>query len=92
MKEIERTIAPANNRLKIVSLTHKPDNWTGKTWTLQQGYLQSSGSILLLTDADTYYSSKDTAIYLYVYATIFSSIRLSSYIIFRHSILYYANY
>jgi hypothetical protein len=33
-----------------------------------------------------------SSIYLYVYATIFSSIQLSSYIIFRHSILYYANY
>jgi chlorobactene glucosyltransferase len=60
MKEIERTIVPANNRLKIISLIHKPDNWTGKTWASQQGYLQSSGSILLFTDADTYYSSKDT--------------------------------
>jgi chlorobactene glucosyltransferase len=39
MKEIERTIIPANNRLKIISLIHKPDNWTGKTWTLQQGYI-----------------------------------------------------
>jgi chlorobactene glucosyltransferase len=60
MKEIERTIAPANNRLKTISLTHKPDNWTGKTWASQQGYLQSSGSILLFTDADTYYNNKDT--------------------------------
>jgi chlorobactene glucosyltransferase len=60
MKEIERTIVPANNRLKIISLTHKPDNWTGKTWASQQGYLQSKGSILLFTDADTYYRSKDT--------------------------------
>ncbi|HET6799402.1 MAG TPA: glycosyltransferase [Nitrososphaeraceae archaeon] len=60
MKEIERTIVPANNRLKIISLIHKPDNWTGKTWASQQGYLESSGSILLFTDADTYYSSKDT--------------------------------
>ena len=60
MTEIERTIAPANNRLKIISLNHKPDNWTGKTWASQQGYLQSSGRILLFTDADTYYNNKDT--------------------------------
>jgi chlorobactene glucosyltransferase len=60
MKEIERNIIPANNRLKIISLTHKPDNWTGKTWASEQGYLQSSGSILLFTDADTYYNNKDT--------------------------------
>ncbi len=61
MKEIERIIVPANNnRLKIISLIHKPDNWTGKTWASQQGYLQSSGRILLFTDADTYYNNKDT--------------------------------
>jgi glycosyltransferase involved in cell wall biosynthesis len=59
MKEIERKVLP-KNRLKIISLIHKPDNWTGKTWASQQGYLQSSGSILLFTDADTNYNSKDT--------------------------------
>ncbi|MDP8941102.1 MAG: glycosyltransferase, partial [Thermoproteota archaeon] len=59
MKEIE-IIVPVNNRLKIISLNHKPDKWTGKTWASQQGYLQSRGSILLFTDADTYYTSKDT--------------------------------
>ena len=60
MKEIEITIVPVNNKLKIISLNHKPDKWTGKTWASQQGYLQSRGSILLFTDADTYYTSKDT--------------------------------
>ena len=51
MKEIERTVVP-KNILKIISLTNKPNSWTGKTWASQQGYLQSKGSILLLTDAD----------------------------------------
>ena len=51
-------------------MTHKPDNWTGKTWALQQGYLQSSGSILLFTDADTYYSSKDTILLTISYMQI----------------------
>ena len=46
--------------LKIISLNDKPDNWTGKTWASQQGYLQSCGSILLFTDADTVYTNKDT--------------------------------
>jgi glycosyltransferase involved in cell wall biosynthesis len=59
MKEIERKVLP-KNRLKIISAIHKPDNWTGKTWASQQGYLQSSGSVLLFTDADTNYNSKDT--------------------------------
>jgi chlorobactene glucosyltransferase len=47
------------DRLKIISLTEKPDKWTGKTWASEQGYLHSSGNILLFTDADTYYMSRD---------------------------------
>ena len=43
------------DRLKIMSLTEKPDKWTGKTWASEQGYLHSSGNILLFTDADTCY-------------------------------------
>jgi chlorobactene glucosyltransferase len=46
--------------LMILSLTDKPDDWTGKTWASQQGYLKSSGNVLLFTDADTYFSSTDT--------------------------------
>ena len=48
------------NRLKIVSLTDKPNSWTGKTWASEQGYLQSRGDVLLFTDADSFYFSKDT--------------------------------
>jgi chlorobactene glucosyltransferase len=47
------------DRLKIISLTEKPDKWTGKTWASEQGYLHSSGNILLFTDADTCYMSRD---------------------------------
>jgi chlorobactene glucosyltransferase len=46
------------DRLKIISLTDKPDKWTGKTWASEQGYLHSRGNILLFTDADTYYMSR----------------------------------
>jgi chlorobactene glucosyltransferase len=59
MKELERIVLP-KNILKIISLTHKPNSWTGKIWASQQGYLHSSGSILLFTDAGTHYNSKDT--------------------------------
>jgi chlorobactene glucosyltransferase len=41
--------------LKIVELKDKPDDWTGKTWASEQGYLKSTGNILLFTDADTIY-------------------------------------
>jgi cellulose synthase/poly-beta-1,6-N-acetylglucosamine synthase-like glycosyltransferase len=41
--------------LKVISLKDKPDDWAGKTWASEQGYLRSTGSILLFTDADTIY-------------------------------------
>jgi chlorobactene glucosyltransferase len=61
MKDVRRTTQMLPfGKLKIISLNDKPDNWTGKTWASQQGYLQSCGSILLFTDADTDYTHKDT--------------------------------
>jgi chlorobactene glucosyltransferase len=42
-------------RLKIIELKDKPDNWTGKTWASEKGYLESRYSILLFVDADCYY-------------------------------------
>ena len=46
-------------KLKIISLKDKPDDWTGKTWASEQGFLESKGDILLFTDGDTNYVSKD---------------------------------
>jgi chlorobactene glucosyltransferase len=48
------------HRLKIITVTEKPEKWTGKTWASEQAYLQSAGNVLLFTDADTYYMNKDT--------------------------------
>jgi glycosyltransferase involved in cell wall biosynthesis len=48
--------------LKIISLKYKPQGWKGKTWAMQQGYLQSKGDILLFTDADTTYISIDALV------------------------------
>ena len=47
------------DRLKVISLTEKPEGWTGKTWASQQGYYRSQGDLLLFTDADSYYFDKD---------------------------------
>jgi chlorobactene glucosyltransferase len=33
-----------------------PEEWTGKNWACYQGYLNSTGEILLFTDADTVHS------------------------------------
>ena len=48
------------DRLKIITLKGKPEGWTGKTWASQKGFLESKGDLLLFTDADTYYSKRDT--------------------------------
>src|SRR5919206_3850807 len=53
------TSSTANIRLHVISLKDKPQGWKGKTWAMQQGYLQSKGDILLFTDADTTYISTD---------------------------------
>jgi chlorobactene glucosyltransferase len=45
--------------MKIIALTDKPDEWTGKTWASHQGYLQTQGELLLFTDADTCFFDKD---------------------------------
>ena len=34
----------------------RQEEWTGKNWACYQGYLNSTGEILLFTDADTVHS------------------------------------
>ena len=53
------SLTTKNTNLKIISIEDKPQDWKGKTWAMQQGYLKSKGDILLFTDADTKYISKD---------------------------------
>jgi chlorobactene glucosyltransferase len=56
------TSSTSNTILHVISLKDKPHGWKGKTWAMQQGYLQSKGDILLFTDADTTYISSDAII------------------------------
>jgi chlorobactene glucosyltransferase len=49
-----------SEKLKIISLPAKPDDWMGKTWTSQEGYMNSTGDILLFTDADSLFESRHT--------------------------------
>jgi glycosyltransferase involved in cell wall biosynthesis len=46
-------------KLKVVTATGKPADWTGKTWASQQGYLSSRGKLLLFTDADSCFESRN---------------------------------
>jgi glycosyltransferase involved in cell wall biosynthesis len=59
MRIEKRQLLSAEDKLKILSLTDKPQGWAGKTWASEQGYLHSKGSILLFTDGDTHYGRKD---------------------------------
>jgi glycosyltransferase involved in cell wall biosynthesis len=49
-----------SEKLKIISLPTKPEDWMGKTWASQVGYMNSAGDILLFTDADSLFESRHT--------------------------------
>jgi cellulose synthase/poly-beta-1,6-N-acetylglucosamine synthase-like glycosyltransferase len=49
-----------SEKLKIISLPTKPEDWMGKTWASQVGYMNSAGDILLFTDADSLFESSYT--------------------------------
>jgi chlorobactene glucosyltransferase len=49
-----------SEKLKIISLPAKPEDWMGKTWASQVGYMNSTGDILLFTDADSLFESRHT--------------------------------
>jgi chlorobactene glucosyltransferase len=57
MKKIQQKYQKQKNchTLKIIELKSKPDDWTGKTWASENGYLASHNAILLFVDADCYY-------------------------------------
>jgi chlorobactene glucosyltransferase len=59
MKNI-KTKQEFSEKLKIISLSAKPDDWLGKTWASQQGYMNSGGDIVLFTDADSIFESRYT--------------------------------
>jgi chlorobactene glucosyltransferase len=62
-----KNIGISPEKLKIVSLKGKPEKWIGKTWASQNGYMQSKGSVLLFTDADTRYARRDVLLQTVLY-------------------------
>lgn len=52
-KEIIKEHAKKSSKIVPVSAKAKPDGWMGKNWACMEGYKQSSGELLLFTDADT---------------------------------------
>ena len=63
MNKIKENARDTSNKLKVISLSSKPDGWTGKTWASHQGYLHAQGKILLFTDADTCFFNNDAILY-----------------------------
>ncbi len=48
--------AKKDSKIILVSARPKPEGWMGKNWACMEGYRQSSGELLLFTDADTNHS------------------------------------
>ena len=55
MKEFEKSYP---NKIKVINITYRDENWIGKNWACYQGYLKSNGTLLLFTDADSFHSEK----------------------------------
>lgn len=51
-------LSKLDERCKLITLLQKPEAWTGKSWACFQGYLHSSGDVLIFLDADTRILSK----------------------------------
>ncbi len=55
--QIIQNYAKKDPRVIHVAARPKPDDWMGKSWACSEGYRKASGTLLLLTDADTKHSS-----------------------------------
>ncbi|WP_018963420.1 glycosyltransferase [Coprothermobacter platensis] len=52
-------MANTDERLQVIeSADPLPEGWTGKNWACHRLFLQSTGDILIFTDADTFHSPK----------------------------------
>jgi len=61
------SVRPEGMELKVITIDELPDGWVGKNHACYRGYRESSGEILLFTDADVEYNpaSLRTAIYYF---------------------------
>ena len=55
--EIIQKYSTKNSKIIFINAEAKPEGWTGKNWACYQGYIKSTGQLLLFTDADTTHSS-----------------------------------
>lgn len=64
---IIRGLANNEPRIKVDTITDRPEEWTGKNWACHLGFKKSVGDILLFTDADIEISEtllRDSVAYL----------------------------
>ena len=54
--EIMKEYKKSNSSIKVLNVNQPGDDWIGKNWACYQGYLKSTGKLLLFTDADSYHS------------------------------------
>lgn len=54
--EIMKEYKKSNSIIKVLNVNQPGDDWIGKNWACYQGYLKSTGKLLLFTDADSYHS------------------------------------
>jgi len=54
--EIISEYAKKHSKIISVSARPKPEGWMGKNWACMEGYRESTGELLLFTDADTNHS------------------------------------
>jgi chlorobactene glucosyltransferase len=53
-----KSIAPTDHRLRVLEAGQRPAGWVGKNWACFIGYKNSTGDILIFTDADTVHSEQ----------------------------------
>ncbi len=53
-----KSVASTDQRLRVVEAGQRPGGWVGKNWACFIGYNNSTGDILIFTDADTVHSKK----------------------------------
>jgi glycosyltransferase involved in cell wall biosynthesis len=53
-----RSLASLDQRLRVLEAGQRPSGWVGKNWACFVGYSNSTGEILIFTDADTIHSEQ----------------------------------
>jgi chlorobactene glucosyltransferase len=53
-----KSVASLDQRLRVIEAGQRPSGWVGKNWACFIGYNNSTGDILIFTDADTVHSEQ----------------------------------